>query len=51
MKYSAQDTTEYVLLSLTILFCPDMLDLVHRRTVEEIDTKFVLLLQKYLNKK
>ena len=49
----AQDTTEYVLLSLIILFCPDTdkLDLVDRTTVEEIHTNYALLLQKYLNKK
>ena len=46
-----QDATEYVLLSLAILFCPDMLDLMDRRTVGEIQHKFVVLLQKYLNKK
>ena len=46
-----QDATEYVLLSLAILFCPDMLDLMDRWTVEEMQHKFVVLLQKYLNKK
>jgi len=47
------DTTEYVLMSLTILFCPDtdMLDLLDRKTVEEIHTNYAVLLQKYLNKK
>ena len=46
-----QDANEYVLLSLAILFCPDMLDLVDRRTVEETQHKVVVLLQKYINKK
>ena len=46
-----QDATEYVLLSLAILFCPDMLDLMDRRTVDQIQHKFIVLLQKYLNKK
>lgn len=46
-----QDACEYVLLSLVLLFCPDMLDLVERRRVEEIQLKFATLLQKYLNHK
>ena len=44
-----QDPTELVLLSLTILFCPDMLDLTDRGKVEQVQLKFALLLQKYLN--
>ena len=46
-----QDACEYVLLSLVLLFCPDMIDLVDRRRVEEIQLKFATLLQKYLNQK
>jgi len=46
-----QDACEYVLLSLVLLFCPDMIDLVERRRVEEIQLKFATLLQKYLNQK
>ena len=46
-----QDACEYVLLSLVLLFCPDMIDLVERRRVEEIQLKFATLLQKYLNHK
>ena len=40
-----------MLLSLLLLFNPDMLCLVERRKVEEIQTKFVILLEKYLNRK
>ena len=47
----AQDACEHVLLCLILLFCPDMLDLLERRRVEEIQQKFALLLQKYLNHK
>ena len=47
-----QDSCEYVLLSLTILFSSDdMLDLVDRKAVEDIQNKYAVLLQKYLNKK
>ena len=46
-----QDDCEYVLLSLLMLFNPDMLNLVERKKVEEIQTKFVILLEKYLNRK
>ena len=46
-----QDEKEYVLVSLVLLFCPDMLDLVERRRVEETQLKFATLLQKYLNDK
>merc|ERR1712106_279139 len=46
-----QDACEYVLLSLLLLFCPDMIDLVERTRVEEIQLKFAMLLQKYLNQK
>jgi len=46
-----QDEKEYVLVSLVLLFCPDMLDLVERRRVEETQLKFATLLQKYLNNK
>ena len=47
-----QDSSEYVLLSLMVLFCPDdMPDLVDRKTVEEIQNYYAVLLQKYLNKK
>ena len=49
--YSSQDASEYVLLSLVVMFSPEMLDLTERERVEEIQTKFVSLLQKYLNKK
>ena len=38
-----------VLLSLVIFFSADMLDLKDRPTVEQIQLKFVLLLQKYIN--
>merc|ERR1719433_753724 len=44
-----QDPTELVLLSLVIFFSADMLDLRDRPTVEQIQIKFVLLLQKYIN--
>jgi len=44
-----QDPTELVLLSLTILFSPDLLDLTDRRKVEHVQLKFAVLLQKYLN--
>jgi len=47
----SQDEKEYVLVSLVLLFCPDMLDLVERRRVEETQLKFATLLQKYLNDK
>ena len=46
-----QDACEYVLLSLVLLFCPDMIELVERRRVEEIQLKFATLLHKYLNHK
>jgi len=46
-----QDPTELILLSLLILFCPDMLDLVERGKVEEIQLKFAVLLQNFLNHK
>ena len=46
-----QDGPEYVLLSLLLLFCPDMQHLLERGKVEEIQTKFLILLQKYLNRK
>merc|ERR1719153_1134013 len=46
------DSSEYVLMSLMVLFCPDdMPDLVDRKTVEEIQNYYAVLLQKYLNKK
>ena len=44
-----KDPTELVLLSLVIFFSADMLDLKDRPTVEQIQIKFVLLLQKYIN--
>ena len=47
----AQDACENVLLSMVLLFCPDMIDLLERRRVEEIQLKFATLLQKYLNQK
>jgi hypothetical protein len=47
----AQDACEYVLLSMVLLFCPDMIDLLESRRVEEIQLKFATLLQKYLNQK
>merc|ERR1711899_498993 len=40
-----QDEKEYVLVSLVLLFCPDMLDLVERRRVEDCQLKFATLLQ------
>ena len=43
-----QDGVEAVLLDLVLLFSPNMLDLLERRRVEEIQTKFAFLLQKYL---
>jgi hypothetical protein len=46
-----QDEKEYVLVSLVLLFCPDMLDLVERRRVEDCQLKFATLLQKYLSNK
>ena len=46
-----QDDCEYILLSVLLLFNPDMLNLVERKKVEEIQTKFVILLEKYLNRK
>ena len=46
-----QDEKEYVLVSLVLLFCPDMLDLVERRRVEETQLHFATLLQKYLRLK
>merc|ERR1712130_958162 len=46
-----QDEKEYVLVSLVLLFCPDMLDLVERRRVEDCQLKFATLLQKYLTNK
>ena len=46
-----QTADEYVLLSLLLLFCPDLLDLEERRRVEEMQLKYLIVLQKYLNKK
>jgi len=46
-----QEPTELILLSLVILFCPDMMDLVERKKVEGIQLKFAVLLQNYLNHK
>merc|ERR1712038_1604548 len=43
-----QEPTELILLSLVILFCPDMMDLVEREKVEKIQLKFAVLLQNYL---
>ena len=48
---NTQDEKEYVLVSLVLLFCPDMLDLVERRRVEDCQLKFATLLQKYLSNK
>ena len=39
-----QVPTELILLSLTILFCPDMLDLTERKKVEQFQLKFAILL-------
>merc|ERR1719150_1968139 len=47
----SQDEKEYVLVSLVLLFCPDMLDLIERRRVEDCQLKFATLLQKYLSNK
>ena len=46
-----QDAQEFVLISLVLLFCPDLLDLQERRVVEDIQTKFAVLLHKYLKKR
>jgi len=46
-----QTADEYVLLSLILLFCPDMLDLVNRRQVEDTQLKYLVLLQKYLDRR
>ena len=50
-SFDPQDACEYILVSLLLLFCPDLLDLKERRKVEEIQTKFAVLLQNYLNQK
>ena len=46
-----QDDSEQVLVSLVLLFCPDMLDLVERAKVEAAQLKFATLLQRYLKHK
>jgi len=46
-----KDPQEFVLTTLVLLFCPDLLDLSDRRRVEDIQTKFAVLLHKYLKKK
>jgi len=46
-----QTADEYVLFSLILLFCPDMLDLVNRRQVEDTQLKYLVLLQKYLDRR
>ena len=46
-----QDEVEHTLLSLVILFCPDMLNLTERRKVEDFQLKFATLLQNYLKDK
>jgi len=46
-----EDEKEHVLVSLVLLFCPDMLDLVERRKVENAQLKFATLLQRYLRHK
>ena len=51
IESTSQDEKEYVLVSLVLLFCPDMLDLVERRRVEDCQLKFATLLQKYLTNK
>ena len=51
IQLNSQDEKEYVLVSLVLLFCPDMLDLVERRRVEDCQLKFATLLQKYLTNK
>ena len=40
-----------MLVSLVLLFCPDMLDLVDRAKVENAQLKFATLLQRYLRHK
>lgn len=47
----AKDEKEYILVTLVILFCPDMLNLIDRKRVEETQLKFATLLHKYLNNK
>ena len=39
------------MVSLVLLFCPDMLGLVERRRVEDCQLKFATLLKKYLSNK
>jgi len=51
LSTSYQDSQEFVLISLVLLFCPDLLDLQERRVVEDIQAKFAVLLHKYLKKK
>ena len=46
-----QDPPEFVLLSLVLLFCPDLLTLKERHKVEEIQSGITVLLQKYLHAK
>lgn len=46
-----QDPQEFVLISLVLLFCPDLLDLEDRRRVEDVQAKFAVLLQKYIKQK
>lgn len=46
-----QDEVEFIFLNLLLLFCPISLDLIQRKTVEDIQLEFGILLQKYLNKK
>ena len=45
----SQDKKEYARVSLVLLSCPDVLDPVERRRVEETQLKLATILQKYLN--
>ena len=46
-----QDPLEYVLLCSVLLFCPDLLQLAQNSQIQKTQTKFAVLLYKYLNKK
>ena len=44
-----QDPTELILLSLVLLFTADVMDLTDYRIVEEIQIRFAVLLQNFIN--